>query len=73
MSIDAEFWLLFGDRTLQDLEHTGQKSPCAGRPLAFGKLCVYEQIVLFTTGMQLSWKQRQDDNLLCSPVVIRGG
>lgn len=56
MSIDDEFWLLFGDRTLQDLEHTAQKSPCAGRHLASGKLCAYEQIMLSTTGIQLSWK-----------------
>lgn len=38
MSIDAEFWSLLRDRTLQELEHTGQKSPCAGRDFASGKL-----------------------------------
>lgn len=56
MSTDAKFWLLFRDRTLEDREHTGQKSPCAGKRLASGKICAYEQIVLSATGMQLSWK-----------------
>lgn len=38
MGIDAEFWSLFRDRTLQELETTGQKSPCGGRGFASGKL-----------------------------------